>query len=114
MARLLSVNVGTARPITYRGKRVMTGIFKEPVNGRVAVRGTNVDGDEQANREVHGGVDKALYAYSREDYEWWESELSRSMEPGTFGENLTTGEIDLNAAVIGERWRVGSAVLEVS
>ena len=114
MPRLVSVNVGTPRLISYRGKRVMTGIWKEPVDGRVEVRGVNVDGDEQADRTVHGGVDKAIYAYSREDYEWWEGELGRPMEPGTFGENLTTSGIDLNDAVIGERWRVGSAVLEVS
>jgi MOSC domain-containing protein YiiM len=114
MASLASVNVGRPRPISYRGKQVKTGIWKEPVDGRVAVRGVNVEGDEQADRKVHGGVDKAIYAYSREDYEWWEGELSRSMEPGTFGENLTTSGVDLNEAVIGERWRVGSAVLEVS
>ena len=114
MPSLVSVNVGTPRPISYRGKQVMTGIFKEPVAGRAALRGVNIDGDEQADREVHGGVDKAIYAYSREDYEWWESELARPMGPGTFGENLTTSGVDLNEAVIGERWRVGSAVLEVS
>ena len=114
MPRLLSVNVGAIRPISYRGKRVMTGIFKEPVSERVSVRGVNVDGDQQADRKVHGGDDKAVYAYSREDYEWWEGQLSRAMEPGTFGENLTTTGMDLNAAVIGERWRIGSALLEVS
>jgi MOSC domain-containing protein YiiM len=114
MPSLVSVNVGTPRPISYRGRQVMTGIWKEPVDGRVAVRGVNVDGDDQADRKVHGGVDKAIYAYSREDYEWWEGELARSMDPGTFGENLTTSGVDLNQAQIGERWRVGTAVLEVS
>jgi MOSC domain-containing protein YiiM len=114
MARLVSVNVGRPRPIPYRGKQVMTGIFKEPVNGRVAARGTTLDGDVQANPKVHGGFDKAVYAYAREDYDWWEGELERAMEPGTFGENLTTAGVDLNAALVGERWRVGSTVLEVS
>jgi MOSC domain-containing protein YiiM len=114
MPSVLSVNLGRPKPIPYRGKQVMTGIFKEPVEGRVAARGTNLEGDEQANRKVHGGVDKAVYSYSREDYDWWEGELSRTMGPGTFGENLTTAGIDLADAVIGERWRVGTTVLEVA
>lgn len=114
MARLLSVNVGRPRPIPYRGKQVMTGIFKEPVAGRVAARGTSLEGDEQANPKVHGGIDKAVYAYAREDYEWWEGELSRALDPGTFGENLTTLGLDLNEALVGERWRVGTTLLEVS
>ena len=114
MPSILSVNVGKPQPVDYRGERVMTAIWKRPVEGRIAVRGVNLAGDDQADRSVHGGVDKAVYSYSREDYEWWESELSQPMEPGTFGENLTVAGIDLNAAVIGERWQVGSAVLEVS
>jgi MOSC domain-containing protein YiiM len=114
MARLVSVNVGRPRPIPYRGKQVMTGIFKEPVRGRVAARGTNLDGDVQGNPKIHGGFDKAVYAYAREDYDWWEDELSRPLEPGTFGENLTTAGLELNDVLIGERWRVGSALLEVS
>ena len=114
MPKLISVNVGRPRPIPYRGKQVMTGIFKEPVEGRVAARGTNLEGDEQANPKVHGGFDKAVYAYSREDYDWWEEELERPLEPGTFGENLTTMGLDLNGSAIGERWRVGTALLEVS
>src|SRR6187551_36660 len=89
MPRVLSVNVGRLRPIPYRGKQVMTGIFKEPVRGRVAARATNLEGDEQASAKVHGGFDNAVYAYAREDYEWWEAELSEPMEPGRFGENLT-------------------------
>ncbi len=114
MPSLLSVNVGPLRPIPYRGKEVRTGIFKEPVRGRVAARGTKLEGDEQGNPKVHGGFDKAVYAYAREDYEWWEAELSQPLEPGTFGENLTTTGLELNDALVGERWRVGTALLEVS
>ena len=114
MPSVLSVNVGRLRPIPYRGRQVVTGIFKEPVQGRVLARGTSLDGDEQGNAKVHGGFDKAVYAYAREDYEWWERELSRPMEAGTFGENLTTTGLDLNEALIGERWRVGTIMLEVS
>jgi MOSC domain-containing protein YiiM len=111
---VLSVNVGTPRTVNYRGTPVTSAIWKEPVDRRVAARGVNLEGDGQADRTVHGGVDKSIYAYSREDYDWWESELERPMAPGTFGDNLTIAGLDPGAALIGERWRVGSAVLEVS
>ena len=79
------------------------------------MRGVNVDGDDQADRTAHGGADMAVYAYAAEDYRWWESELERALAPGTFGENLTTTGIDVNAALIGERWRIGDALeLEVA
>jgi MOSC domain-containing protein YiiM len=112
--RVLSVNVGEPQTVNYRGTDITSAIWKEPVDGRIAARGINLDGDGQADRTVHGGVDKAIYAYSREDYEWWESELGRPLAPGTFGDNLTITGLDPSAALIGERWRVGSAVLEVS
>jgi MOSC domain-containing protein YiiM len=112
--RVLSVNVGEPQTVNYRGTDITSAIWKEPVDGRIAARGINLDGDGQADRTVHGGVDKAIYAYSREDYEWWESELGRPLAPGTFGDNLTITGLDPTAALIGERWRVGSAVLEVS
>jgi MOSC domain-containing protein YiiM len=113
-ARLLSVNVAEMREIPRRGHMVKTGIWKFPVDGRVAVRGVNVDGDVQANLKVHGGEFQALYAYAREDYEWWSEELGRELGPGTFGENLTVEGLDLTGALVGERWRVGTTVLEVS
>jgi MOSC domain-containing protein YiiM len=93
---------------------VKTGIWKLPVEGRVSVRGVNVEGDEQADRSVHGGADKALYAYAREDIDWWEQELGRELPAGVFGENLTLRGMDVTAALIGERWRVGTTLLEVS
>ncbi len=96
------------------GELITTGIFKEPVAGRVRLRGVNLDGDDQADRTVHGGPDRALYAYASEDYDWWSGELGRACAPGTFGENLTTRGIDVNGALIGERWRVGSAVVQVT
>ncbi|MDP9228148.1 MAG: MOSC domain-containing protein [Actinomycetota bacterium] len=111
---LLSVNVGMPRTVDYRGERGTTGIWKQPVDGRIAVSGVNLAGDGQADLSAHGGVDKAVYAYSREDYDWWESELGRSLAPGTFGENLTVAGLDPSTALVGERWRVGSALLEVS
>ena len=112
--RLLSVNVGTVRQIELAGQARTTAIWKLPVSGRVAVRGVNLAGDDQADRRAHGGPDKAVYAYAREDYAWWERQLDRTLDPGMFGENLTTEGIDLTDALVGERWRVGSVVLQVT
>jgi MOSC domain-containing protein YiiM len=92
---------------------VTTGIWKQPVDGRVALRGVNFAGDDQADRTVHGGPDKAVYAYAREDYDYWR-EQGIETSVALFGENLTTEGIDLSAACPGERWSVGSAVLEVA
>ena len=113
-ARLLSVNVGTPQEIEWLGRVEKTSIWKIPVQGRVAVRGVNVWGDEQAAPEFHGGADKAVYAYAREDTAWWERELGRELEHGVFGENLTVSGIDVTGAVVGERWEIGSVVLEVA
>jgi MOSC domain-containing protein YiiM len=112
--RLLSVNVGSPREITYRKRSVTTSIWKAPVAGRVAARDDRLEGDRQSDARYHGGYDKAVYAYAREDYEWWEAELGRPLAPGTFGENLTTEGIDVTGARVGERWEVGDVVLEVS
>lgn len=113
-ARVVSVNVGRPEPVEHVGRLRQTAIRKAPVAGRVAVRGVNVEGDEQADRKVHGGPDQAVYAYAREDYEWWERELGQPLEPGTFGENLTTAALDVTGAQVGERWRIGALVLEVT
>jgi MOSC domain-containing protein YiiM len=80
----------------------------------VAVRGVNLEGDEQADRTVHGGLDKAVYAYALEDKIWWQTEIGRVLEHGEFGENLVTEGIDVTGALVGERWQVGSTLLEVS
>jgi MOSC domain-containing protein YiiM len=114
MAQVVSVNVGTVRTVEWHGRAVTTSIWKSPVAGRVAVRGVNLDGDAQADLRVHGGPDKAVYAYAIEDYDWWARELGRELDPGTFGENLTVRGVDLGALVIGTRWRVGSTELEVA
>lgn len=115
--RLLSVNVAKMRLIQLSGQTVKTGIYKYPAEGRHEVRDEQVGADRQADYEVHGGPDKAVYAYADEDYRWWASELAPggpAVEPGLFGENLTTSGLDLSHAEVGSRWRVGSAVLEVS
>jgi MOSC domain-containing protein YiiM len=108
-----SLNVGAARPLDVHGQAVLTAIWKHPVEGRVPLRGVNLRGDEQADRTVHGGPDKAVYSYAAEDTEWWEEELGRSLGPAAFGENLTVRGLPVSGAVIGEQWAVGSALLEV-
>ena len=112
--KLLSVNVGGIRQFDYHGRPAASAIWKSPVASRVAARGVNLEGDDQADREAHGGPDKAVYAYAIEDTRWWEEELGRSLEHGEFGENLTTEGIDVTNALVGERWEIGSTVLEVS
>jgi MOSC domain-containing protein YiiM len=113
-ARVVSVNAGTpVRLRTPKGREVRTAIFKQPVEGRVAVRGVNVEGDRQADLRVHGGPDKAVYAYALQDTAWWEGELGRELGGGAFGENLTLAGVDVTGARIGERWAIGTTVLEV-
>lgn len=115
--RLLSVSVGRPQ-LVDSGRRtastVPTAIWKQPVAGRVAVRGVNLDGDDQADRSVHGGPDKAVYAYAAEEVGQWQVELGRELDPAAFGQNLTTEGIDVSSAVIGERWQVGTTLLEVA
>lgn len=109
-----SVNVGTPRPVQVNGHTVLTAIWKHPTSGRVPLRGVNLLGDDQADRTVHGGPDKAVYAYAREDIDWWETELQRSVGVAPFGENLTVNGLPVSEAVIGEQWAVGSALLQVA
>jgi MOSC domain-containing protein YiiM len=113
-ATVVSVNVGQPRTVEAHGQTFTTAIWKSPVDGRRRVADVNVDGDRQADLRVHGGPSKSLYVYAVEDYRWWERHLGRPLAPGTFGENLTVEGVDLTAAVIGERWEVGSAVLRVT
>lgn len=112
--RVLSVNVGRPREFDFGGKRASSSIWKAPVEGPIAARGVNLEGDDQADREVHGGADKAVYSYAIEDIRWWEEKLGRALALSAFGENLTTSGIDVTAALIGERWEIGTALFEVS
>jgi MOSC domain-containing protein YiiM len=112
--KLVSVNVGLPREVAWEGKTVTTGIFKSPVAGRVALRTLNLAGDGQADLSVHGGPDKAVYAYPAEHYDWWRGELPDVDLPwGSFGENLTTTGV-LEDVPIGARFLIGSAVLMVT
>jgi MOSC domain-containing protein YiiM len=111
--RLISVNVGTPKRIDTGQRIVETAIWKDPVEGRVKVRGVNLDGDRQADLTVHGGPNKAVYAYAIEETRRWEEELGRPFGVGAWGENLTTEGVDVSGAVLGERWRIGTTLLEV-
>ena len=111
---VLSVNVGKTTHFEYKNRPAKSAIWKSPVEGRVAVRGVNLHGDEQADREAHGGPDKAVYTYAIEDIRWWEGELGRPLEIAQLGENLTIEGLDVTNALVGERWQIGSVTLEVS
>lgn len=108
-----SVNVGRPQPWAWAGIG-RTSIEKHGVRGPVAVRRLGLHGDEVSDTRHHGGVDQAVYAYGREDLDRWAVELGREIRDGLFGENLTTEGYDVNEAEVGERWRVGTALLEVA
>jgi MOSC domain-containing protein YiiM len=112
--RVESVNIGTPRWVEYRRRREETSIWKTPVEGRVPVRGVHIGDDVQADTGVHGGPSKAVYAYAVEDLARWGERLGRELNPGTFGENLTVSGLDVSHAVVGEEWKIGSAVLRVT
>lgn len=113
--RVVSVNVGEPRPVTYRGKTVQTGIWKHPVEGRITIVGDNLVGDRQADLRVHGGRDKAIYGYPSEHYAWWRERLpDADLSWGAFGENLTVEGLLESEARIGERFRVGDAELAIT
>jgi MOSC domain-containing protein YiiM len=113
--RVISVNVGLPRPVRWRGRAVTTAIFKEPVAGRLALRRLNLAGDAQADLTVHGGRDKAVYAYPAEHYDSWRGQWpERPLPWGAFGENLGTEGLREDAVGIGDEFRVGTARLVVT
>src|SRR5438093_10559114 len=114
VGKVLSVNVGTAREFEFNGRPARSAIWKSPVLGRIAARGVNLAGDDQADRKAHGGPDKAVYAYAVEDARWWQQEIGRALAAGEIGENLTTEGIDPNQALVGTHGQIGTTVLTVS
>jgi MOSC domain-containing protein YiiM len=113
--RILSVNVGLPREVTWQGKLVTTGIFKERVKAPVMLRTLNLDGDQQADLTVHGGVDKAVYVYPSEHYGYWRAELPGvDLSWGMFGENFTTKGLFEETVYIGDRFRIGDAQMVVT
>jgi MOSC domain-containing protein YiiM len=113
-ARVISLNRGRTADLLIGGRPGRTAIDKQPVAGPVAIGLLGLDGDDCADKEHHGGLDQAVYAYAREDLDWWTEQLGRELRDGMFGENVTTAGIDISAALIGETWRVGTAVVQVT
>ena len=113
--KLLSVNVSLPKEVPYMNKTTTTGIFKEPVSGRVMLRSLNLDGDGQADLKGHGGIYKAAYGYSIENYDFWKRELGRTdFRFGQFGENFTVEGMLDDTIYIGDQFRVGRALVEVT
>jgi MOSC domain-containing protein YiiM len=113
--KIISLNVGRPRLVMWRGETVSTGIYKEPVEGRIALRTLNLDGDRQADLTVHGGPTKAVYAYGAEHYDFWRTELpDRQLPWGMFGENFTLRGLDESSVNIGDRFQVGTAEVMVT
>ena len=114
-ARVLSINITSiVHQGEWTGSEGRTGIDKRSVAGPVEFKNNGVAGDRIIDTNVHGGYDQAVYAYATEDARWWEKEIGEEISAGRFGENLTTEGIDVNAALVGEKWKIGSVVLEVS
>jgi len=112
--QVVSINVGVVREVHWRGRAICTAIWKYPVGHRpLRVTRVNLLGDDQADRMVHGGPDKAVYAYAVEDYQYWRDSEGVATSPGLFGENLTVQGLDLGTALVGEQWQVGTALLEI-
>ncbi len=113
--KIISVSVGLPREVAWKREMVRTGIFKEPVDGPVMIRELNLNGDQQADLRVHGGAKKAVYAYPAEHYDYWRHELPEvTFSWGNFGENLTTQGLLEDSLHIGDRFKIGSAMLQVS
>src|SRR5262245_33264539 len=115
MARLVSVNVGLPRDIIWRGRTVRTAIWKDPVPGRCRVRRLNLDGDKQGDLGGHGGVHRAVFVYQLDSYRHWQEHLQRTgFVHGQFGENFTVDGLPDDEVCIGDRFRIGTALFEVS
>lgn len=113
--KVLSINVTSfVHEGEWTGSEGKTGIDKRAVLGAVTFANEGVQNDVIVDRNHHGGYDQAVYAYAREDADWWEKELGTAIENGRFGENLTTSGIDVNQGLVGERWKIGSVILELS
>src|ERR1700735_3910095 len=115
MGRLLSVNVGLPRDVTWQGRTVHTGIWKAPVEGKRMVRRLNIDGDGQGDLTGHGGEHRAVFVYQMDSYRYWEGEFGRKdFSYGQFGENFTVDGLPDREVCIGDRYRIGGALFEVT
>jgi MOSC domain-containing protein YiiM len=112
--KIHAINASKPVKINFNHEEVVTGIFKSPLEGEVQITKLGVAGDTIADKTVHGGLDQAIYIYHQEDYDWWAKQLGKSLDPGTFGENLTLSGLDDIAWVIGDRLKIGDLILEIT
>jgi MOSC domain-containing protein YiiM len=113
-ARIISLNTGPVAELRTGRQHIRTGIAKSPLRGEIRVGALGLAGDEHGDPAVHGGVDQAVYAYAREDLDWWTEQLGRELGNGMFGENLTTTGLDITSALIGETWLAGDVTVQVT
>jgi len=113
-ARIVAVSTGVVADLVIAGKPDRSAIGKRPAAGQVHVGPLGLAGDEHGDTQHHGGLDQALYAYAREDLDWWTERVGRELRDGGFGENVTTSGIDVSAALIGETWRLGDVVVQLT
>ena len=112
--RIRTISVSQPEEIEFRGRTYITSIFKKLVKGAIRVTSCNLEGDRQADLSVHGGPHAAVYAYPYDHYSYWSAELGRQLEPAQFGENLTIEDMDESYVMIGDHYRMGDAVFEVT
>jgi MOSC domain-containing protein YiiM len=113
-AQVISVNTGHGRQAGWAGRMGRTAIDKRPRSGPVTIGRLGAADDNQVDKRHHGGPDQAVYAYAREDLDWWAGQLGQELRNGVFGENITSAGLDISGAVIGETWRLGSAVVQIA
>jgi len=113
-ARIIAVSTGVVADLVIAGRPDHSAIDKRPAAGPVRVGSRGLAGDEHGDTQLHGGLDQALYAYAREDLDWWTERVGRELRDGGFGENVTTSGIDVSAALIGETWRLGDVVVQLT
>jgi MOSC domain-containing protein YiiM len=113
-SRIVAVSTGVVADLVIAGQPDRSAIAKRPAAGRLRVGALGLAGDEHGDTQHHGGLDQALYAYAREDLDWWTERVGRELRNGEFGENVTTSGIDVSAALIGETWRMGQVVVQLT
>ena len=113
--KVVSINIGKPKEMNWKGKRTISGIYKSPTEKKVFVSSTNIEGDGQGNLKIHGGIDKAIYVYPFEHYEYWKTIFPDiDFSKGMFGENLTTSGLDESETNIGDKFNIGEIIVEVS